>query len=81
MSQNNDIQWRISFPVEQSLLLDLTDVQALCFVLIKIILRENLNTSQREVVSSFHIQTAMFWCVELSSCQWVDSNYINCVNR
>jgi hypothetical protein len=26
-SRNNDIQWRISFPGEQSLLLDLTDVQ------------------------------------------------------
>jgi hypothetical protein len=79
-SQNSDIQWRISFPGEQSLLLDLTDVQILCYALIKIILRENLNTSQREVVSSFHIKHVMFWCVELCSCQWVDSNYINCLN-
>jgi hypothetical protein len=31
--------------------------------------------SQREVVSSFHIKHVMFWCVELCSCQWVDSNY------
>jgi hypothetical protein len=29
--QNKDIQWRISFPGEQSLLLDLTDVQILCY--------------------------------------------------
>ena len=79
-SNNNDIQWRISFPGERSLLLDLTDVQILCYALIKIILKENLNTSQREVVSSFHIKHVMFWCVELCSCQWVDSNYINCLN-
>ena len=79
-SKNNDIQWRISFPGERSLLLDLTEVQILCYALIKIILRENLNTSQREVVSSFHIKHVMFWCVELCSCQWVDSNYINCLN-
>ena len=39
-SKNNDIQWRISFPGELSLLLDLTDVQALCYALIKIILRK-----------------------------------------
>ena len=52
-SQNNDIQWRISFPGEHNLLLDLTDVQILCYALIKIILKENLNTSQKEVVSSF----------------------------
>jgi hypothetical protein len=79
-SQNSDVQWRISFPGEQSLLLDLTDVQILCYALIKIILRENLNTSQREVVSSFHIKHVMLWCVELCSCQWVDSNYINCLD-
>jgi hypothetical protein len=78
--QNNDIQWRISFPGEQSLLLVLTDVQILCYALIKIILRENLNTSQREVVSSFHIKHVMFWCVELCSCQWECSNYISCLN-
>jgi hypothetical protein len=79
-SPNSDIQWRISFPGEQSLLLDLTDVQILCNALIKIILRENLNMSQREVVCSFHIKHVMFWCVELCSCQWVYSNYINCLN-
>ena len=79
-SKNSDIQWRISFPGERSLLLDLTDVQILCYALIKIILKENLNKSQREVVSSFHIKHVMFWCVELCSCQWVDSNYINCLN-
>ena len=80
MSQNNDMQWRISFPVERSLPLDLTDVQILCYALIKIIQKENMNTSQREVISSFHIKHVMFWCVELCSCQWVDSHYINCLN-
>ena len=79
-SKNKDIQWRISFPGERSLLLDLTDVQILCYALIKIILKEVLNTSQRDVVGSFHLKHVMFWCVELSSCQWVDSNYINCLN-
>jgi hypothetical protein len=79
-SQNNDIQWRISFPGETSLLLDLTDVQILCYGLIKLILKEAWNTSQREVVSSFHIKHVMFWCVERFSCQWVDSDYINCLN-
>jgi hypothetical protein len=79
-SQNNDIQWRISFPGEHNLSLDLTDVQTFCYALIKIILKETLNTSQREVVSSFHVKHVMFWCVERCSCQWVDSNYINCLN-
>jgi hypothetical protein len=49
-SQNNDIQWRISFPGEKNLLLDLSDVLIFCYVLIKIILRQILNASQREVV-------------------------------
>ena len=80
-SQNNDIQWRISFPGEQTLIFDLSDVQILCYALMKIILRENLNTSQREVVSSFHIRHVMLWCVERFSCQWVDSNYINCLHK
>jgi hypothetical protein len=79
-SQNNDIQWRISFPGERSLLLDLNEVQILCYALIKIILKENLNTSQREVVSSFHIKHVLFWYVELCSCQWAYSNYINCLD-
>jgi hypothetical protein len=79
-SKQNDIQWRIFFPGEQSLFLDLTDVQILCYALVKIILKEALNTSQREVVSSFHIKHVLFWCVEHCSCQWVDSNYINCLN-
>jgi hypothetical protein len=77
---DNDIQWRISFPGEHNLLLDLNDVHKLCYALIKIILKDNLNTSQREVVSSFHIKHTMFWCVELCSCQWVYSNCINCLN-
>jgi len=68
------------FPVNEDNFLGLTAVQILCYALIKIILRENLNTSQREVVSSFHIKHAMFSCVELCSCQWADSNYINCLN-
>ena len=68
------------FSSERSLLLDLTDVQILCYTLIKIILRENLNTSQRKVVSSFHIKHVLCWYVESCSCQWVDSNYINCLN-
>jgi len=79
-SKNNDIQWRISFPGERSLLLDITDVQILCYALIKIILKKNLNASHREAVSSFHIKHVIFWCVELCSCQWVYSNYINCLN-
>jgi hypothetical protein len=68
-SQNNGIQWRISFPGEHSLLLDFTDVQVLCYILIKIIVRESLNTSQGEVVSSFQIKHVIFWCVERCSCQ------------
>jgi hypothetical protein len=68
------------FSSERSLLLDLTDVQILCYTLIKIILKENLNTSQRKVVSSFHIKHVLCWYVESCSCQWVDSNYINCLN-
>jgi hypothetical protein len=79
-SEDNDIQWPISFPGERSLLLDLTDVQIVCYALIIIILKENLNTSQREVVSSIHIKHVIFWCVELCSCQWVYSNYIKCLN-
>ena len=49
-STNNDIQWCISFPGEQNILLHLTDIQILCYALIKIILRENLNTSQSGVL-------------------------------
>jgi hypothetical protein len=79
-SQTNDIQWRISFPGELNLFLDLTEVQILCYALIKIILKENLNTSQREVVSSFHLKQVIFWCVERCSCKWEHSNYINCLN-
>ena len=79
-SQNNDMQWRISFPGEHNLFLELTDVQQLCYALIRIILKLNLNTSQREVVSSFHIMHVMFWCVELWSFQWEHSNCINCFN-
>ena len=79
-SENNDIQWRISFSGEHHLVLDVNDVQILSYALIKIILNENLNTSQREVVSSFHIKHVIFWCVDHCSCQWVDSNYINCLN-
>jgi hypothetical protein len=78
--KNNDIQWRISFPGESNLLLDLNDIQILCYVLIKTILKETLKTSQREVVSSFHIKHVMLWCVESYSCHWVGSNYINCLN-
>ena len=79
-SKYNDIQWRISFPGERNLLFDLTDVQTLCYALIKIIVKENLNTSQGEVVSSFHVKNVIFWCVEVCSCQWAYSNYIDCVN-
>jgi hypothetical protein len=79
-SKDKDIQWRISFPGERSLLFELTDVQILCYALIKLILKENLNTSQSEVVSSFHIKSVIFWCVERCPCQWVDSNYINCLH-
>jgi hypothetical protein len=68
------------FSGESNLLLDLNDIQILCYVLIKTILKETLKTSQREVVSSFHIKHVMLWCVESYSCHWVGSNYINCLN-
>ena len=81
-SQNEDIEWRISFSVGEKLLIySFTHTQLLCYALMKILIKDVVNRDSRckDLICSFYIKNIIFWVSEeISLSIWRPENLISC---
>lgn len=81
-SSNEDLEWRISFSVGEKLLIyTFTHTQLLCYVLLKILLKDviALDLDCNDVICSYFMKTVMFWVSEeLSTSKWKAEKLISC---
>ncbi|XP_071142017.1 uncharacterized protein [Mytilus edulis] len=79
-SQNENLQWRISFSVTEKLLIhSFSHTQLLCYALMKIILKDLIKPRHGDLLCSYFIKTIMFWLSEEThSSQWKPENMIPC---
>ncbi|VDI58738.1 Hypothetical predicted protein [Mytilus galloprovincialis] len=84
-SAKEDLEWRISFSVGEKMLINtFTHTQLLCYVLMKIVLKDiiDLDRDCKELLCSYFIKTILFWiCEELPSSIWKPENLIVCYMR
>lgn len=88
-STKEEYEWRISFSVGEKLLIySFTHTQLLCYALMKILLKEVINTDLncKELLCSYFLKTILFWiCEELPITMWIPanliSNFMRCVKR
>ena len=81
-SQNEDIEWRISFSVGEKLLIySFTHTQLLCYALMKILIKDVVNRDSRckDLICSFYIKNIIFWVSEeIPLSIWRPENLISC---
>lgn len=66
-SENEDVEWRISFSVaERKLVHDMSHSQFLLYGLLKLFLDEVINNccAKNQLLCSYHIKTAVFWTLQ-----------------
>ncbi|XP_071124015.1 uncharacterized protein [Mytilus edulis] len=84
-STNEELEWRISFSVGEKLLLySFTHTQLLCYALLKIFLKDIIDTDTEctELLCSYFMKTMMFWMSEeFSPSIWKPENLISCFMR
>ncbi|XP_052071076.1 uncharacterized protein LOC127709510, partial [Mytilus californianus] len=81
-SQNEGLEWRISFSIaEKMLIYSFTHTQLLCYSLLKILLKEIVEKCKnlKELLCSYFLKTLMFWISEeLDPSVWRPDNIIPC---
>ncbi|VDI33854.1 Hypothetical predicted protein [Mytilus galloprovincialis] len=84
-SVNEEFEWRMSFSVgEKFLMYTLSHTQLLCYALMKILLKDVINTDSRckKLLCSYYIKTIMFWISEeFQPSVWTPCNLIPCFMR
>ena len=83
-SQEKHLQWRISFSLQERLLvINFNDVQSKCYILAKIIKKEFIHKSLGEKsLSSYHFKTLMFYMIEETPAEfWVEHNLLYCLHH
>ncbi|XP_052081006.1 uncharacterized protein LOC127718971 [Mytilus californianus] len=84
-SPNEDLEWRVSFSVGEKLLINtFTHTQLLCYALLKIILKDLIDTSFgcKDLLCSYFMKTIVFWLSEeLQQSAWKPANFISCFIR
>jgi hypothetical protein len=84
-SQNEDIEWRISFSVGEKLLISsFTQTQLLCYALMKILIKDVVNQDSRckDLICSFYIKNIIVWVSEeIPLSIWRPENLISCFMR
>ncbi|XP_071133340.1 uncharacterized protein [Mytilus edulis] len=83
-SQNEDIEWRVSFSVaEKHLVYSFTHVQLLSYALLKILLKEVIDLSAicKGLLCSYFIKTLIFWILEEEMSSLKQQNCISYFNR
>ncbi|XP_052078031.1 uncharacterized protein LOC127715970 [Mytilus californianus] len=84
-SPHEELEWRMSFSVGEKLLLyTFSHTQLLCYALMKILLKDLINTDSRckDLLCSYYLKTIMFWISEeLQLSVWTPDNLIPCFMR
>ncbi|KAL3887142.1 hypothetical protein ACJMK2_027095 [Sinanodonta woodiana] len=83
-SEFEDIEWRYSFnEAERVLVRSFNLTQVKCYVLLKMLVSENVTPRfEDDVISSYHIKTLMFWAIEQTDPQlWVSLNLVELLFR
>ncbi|XP_071147327.1 uncharacterized protein [Mytilus edulis] len=84
-SPKEDIEWRVSFSVAEKLLINtFTHTQLMCYVLLKIILKDVIANDYecKDLLCSYFLKTIIFWISEeLPSSVWKPDNLIPCFMR
>ena len=85
LSPSKDMQWRVSFSVaERTLVWSFNHVQAQCYAVMKILLKEYINvrcSPQNRILCSYFIKTFLFWTFEdTAETFWCAENFRACVS-
>ncbi|VDI37454.1 Hypothetical predicted protein [Mytilus galloprovincialis] len=82
---NEELKWRISFSIgEKFLICSFSHTQLLCYVLMKILLKDVISESPgcKDLLCSYFIKTILFWVSEeLPTSVWKPNNLIHCFMR
>ncbi|CAG2222087.1 unnamed protein product [Mytilus edulis] len=82
-SRDKDFQWRLSMRGENILFAHLNEVQLHCYILLKIILKDDirplLSTDNKDILSSYCMKNLIFWCAEGETVDWKVSNLVCCL--
>ncbi|XP_078327863.1 uncharacterized protein LOC144623337 [Crassostrea virginica] len=82
LNLGNDCEWRISFSrAEQILVYSMNHCQFLCYGLLKIYLKEVINTNENEAcLCSYFMKTIVFWVIQNHKhLAWVPENLLECL--
>ncbi|XP_076072060.1 cyclic GMP-AMP synthase-like receptor 2 [Mytilus galloprovincialis] len=79
-SNNEEIEWRLSFSVGEKLLIyTFSHTQLLCYVLLKILLKDVINIYSKALLCSYFLKTIIFWVSEeLQPSVWTPEHLIPC---
>ncbi|VDI46964.1 Hypothetical predicted protein [Mytilus galloprovincialis] len=84
-STTEELEWRISFSAGEKLLIySFTHTQLLCYVLMKILLKDVISQDLdvKDLLCSYFMKTVMFWISEeFSTSIWKPENLISCFVR
>lgn len=84
-SENENVQWRLSFSVGEKLLIyTFSHTQLLCYALLKILLKDviNIDMQCKDLLCSYFLKTIIFWVSEESHPSvWTPTNLLSCFMR
>ena len=79
-SDEQYLQWRTSLSFQERFLVtQFNSVQLKCYVLLKILKKERVDCHMKDVLSSYHLKTCMFYMIENTPTDfWRPENLLNC---
>ena len=83
-SREKHLQWRISFSLQERLLVtNFNSAQLKCYILLKIIKKEMIHKPLGEKsLTSYHFKTCMFYMIENTPAEfWTEENLLICLHR
>ncbi|VDI80654.1 Hypothetical predicted protein [Mytilus galloprovincialis] len=85
LSQNEDIEWRVTFGIAEKLLVySFTHTQLLVYALLKIVLKDVIeqHLKLKELLCSYFLKTVVFWVSEeIAVTEWTPHNFENCFSE
>ena len=82
-TMNRHQHWRLSFSLqERHLMVNLTDVQYKCYVLLKMIKEDIITAKLGKSLTSYHCKTSLFYTIEENDQTiWRPENLLECVRK
>lgn len=80
LENENELEWRISFSqAEQKLVYCMSHSQFLCYGLLKIFLKEVVNSDTEEsILCSYFLKTTLFWIIQMEHITWYPNDLLDC---